>query len=117
MIYGGQTSGWFSVLQGIGATATISPPVLIGIGDTLAVAGIYLLSPRQQDIKLSIESFKLMNGIDVYLTFVIFCRPRISFDRAYFRIWSKGLSELVSPAGVYYYPNHSFGICTSINVL
>lgn len=53
MVYGGQTPGLFSVLQDIGATAAISLPVVIGIGGTLADAGIYFfLSPGQQDVKL-----------------------------------------------------------------
>jgi hypothetical protein len=70
VIFGGQTAGWFSVLQGIGATATISPSV-VGLGCTLAVvgAGLYFLSPRQQDVKLSIEF--LMYGIDVDVLFIL----------------------------------------------
>jgi hypothetical protein len=60
VVYGGETSGWFSVLQGIGATASISPPVVIGIGGTLAVGGIYFLSPRQEDVKFSTEFLMTM---------------------------------------------------------
>lgn len=53
MVYGGQTPGLLSVLQDIGATAAISLPIVIGIGGTLADAGIYFfLNPGQQDVKL-----------------------------------------------------------------
>jgi len=38
-IYGGQTGGLFGVLQAFGATAMISPPVVIGVGVSLAVIG------------------------------------------------------------------------------
>ena len=60
VIFGGQTGGWFSVLQGIGATATISPPVII-IGGTLVVVGasLYFLNPKQQDVKLSVWIFNV----------------------------------------------------------
>lgn len=70
MIFGGQTAGWFSVLQGIGATAAISPPV-VGLGCTLAVvgAGVYSLGSRKQDVKLSIKF--LMYGIDVDVLFYL----------------------------------------------
>jgi hypothetical protein len=61
VVYGGHTAGLFSILQGIGATAAVSPPVVIGIGGTLAGAGIYFLSPGQQDVKLSIEFLNVWN--------------------------------------------------------
>jgi len=43
LVYGGQTAGLFSVLQAFGATAAISPPVVIGIGSILAVVGAALI--------------------------------------------------------------------------
>jgi len=42
-IYGGQTGGLFSLLQGFGATAVISPPLVIGIGAGLTVVGAGIL--------------------------------------------------------------------------
>jgi hypothetical protein len=69
VIYGGQTAGLFSILQGIGATAAISPPVVIGIGSTLAAGGIYFLSPNQQDVKLSTDF--LMYGIDEVVLYIL----------------------------------------------
>ena len=38
-IYGGATGGVFSVLQSIGATAVLAPPVAIGLGAGALVAG------------------------------------------------------------------------------
>jgi hypothetical protein len=39
IVYGGLTSGVFSVLQSFGALAVVSPPMVIGIGVTLGVVG------------------------------------------------------------------------------
>ena len=43
LVYGGQTTGLFSILQSFGAVAVISPPVVIAIGVTAAAVGCGIL--------------------------------------------------------------------------
>ena len=82
MVYGAKTAGLFSVLQGLPrAASAISPPVVIGVGDTVILvvlaASILFLGHKTQDVKLSID-FLMYYGIDVDVF-----RSRISFDRVY----------------------------------
>ena len=103
VIFGGQTAGWFSVLQGIGATATISPPV-VAVGCTLAVVGaaLYFLSPRQQEVGLSIEFWMYEIDADIIFCFVVFEFRSIALESGP----RDGLIQFVSPAGTCYHPSN-----------